>query len=195
MLRIKYLLALYESDIQLSSDDGVVYKTDILRASIVLAHASLEGFLRSIIIQLADHASPKWMKDIPIVGRNKTSNLKLGVLGQHRGKTVNDLIEESIDEYIMGGKLNFSHRGKLKEFLDEFGIDKKPVLKFLPKIDKMIQRRHSIAHNADIRKDQKGLKPINTQTVNVWLEATIQFMSHVLALATIKKYPTLVSEV
>lgn len=188
LIRVKSFKTIYNSDIELSSDGEELDLSDVLRAAVVFTYALLEGFLRSIVLHLAEYASPDWLKEIPLEGEKKDKSLKLGHLALHRGKTVNELIENSLSSYILSGSLNFSNTNTISKFLNEFGIENTPVIKkLLPKIGEMIDRRHNIAHNADKQENSDQLTAISDNEVESWIDSTVTFMSQVLAYATIKK--------
>src|SRR5258706_3639980 len=65
--------------------------TDVLRSAVVLIHASLEDFLRSLERAYLPKAGSTVLKEIPLkgVGRSgRAEKFSLGDLVEHRGKTV-----------------------------------------------------------------------------------------------------------
>ena len=134
-----------------------VHETDILRAALVLLHATMEDFLRSLQVWKA----PGWAKDAvdkyPLSGnaKKRTEKFSLGELVAHRGKTVDDLITQSVTEYLKQYS-SFNDLGQVKDALRHCGISQAGLeahdYGLLPT---MIERRHNIVHKAD-RNDQVG---------------------------------------
>ena len=75
-----------------------VHETDILRAALVLLHASMEDFLRSLLVWRAPLGSKDLIDTYPLAGsaRKHTERFLLGSLVAHKGKTVDMLIEQSV---------------------------------------------------------------------------------------------------
>jgi hypothetical protein len=134
-----------------------VQETDILRAALVLLHATMEDFLRS----LQGWKAPGWTKEAvdkyPLAGngRKRPEKFSLGELVAHRGKTVDDLIVQSVTEYL-DQYSSYNDLGQVKDALLYCGISNQDVeahnYGLLPA---MIERRHNIVHKAD-RNDQVG---------------------------------------
>jgi len=76
-------------------------ETDVLRAALVLLHASMEDVLRSLAYWKLPAAGPAVLERIAIVGGTNTK-FHLGNLAAHRGKTVDEVIKESVDEASKG---------------------------------------------------------------------------------------------
>jgi hypothetical protein len=116
---------------------------DMLRAAVVMCHAMLEDTLRVICqIGLAD-APEEVINRIPWVGLwspGTPSRAALGVLAQHRGKTVDEVIQESIAENLE--RTSFTSTTQISGFLSSIGIDMTELRSHLPEIERMIQRRH-----------------------------------------------------
>lgn len=154
-----------------------VEETDVLRAALVLLHATLEDFLRSLQIWKAATWSEEIVEKFPLSGATKRGGkLTLGALVAHRGKSVDDLIRQSITEHLEAYS-SFNDLGQVKEALARTGI----VEAVLDAHDygglaAMIERRHNIVHRAD-RNDAVGgsghhqTKSIGSSHIQRYLEA------------------------
>ncbi len=128
-----------------------VKDTDVLRAAVVLLHAGLEDFLRGLMIWKIDTYSSATLDSyaIPNGTRRPPAKISLGDLASHKGKTVDELIVESVrahlDEYQ-----SFNDLGEVKKALKQCGIpaDSVEAENFFG-LPELIARRHNIVHKAD----------------------------------------------
>ena len=143
---------------------------EILRAAVVLNHAYLEDFLRTLALTFLPIADEKTLDGIPLAGGqfDRAEKFSLGKLTRHRGKTVNDLIKESVSAYME--RSTFNSVTEIMSFLDSIGLklaSKKnenshlvppfdPAM--LPVLEKMMRKRHHIVHRADKAKTGEGLQ-------------------------------------
>jgi hypothetical protein len=171
--------------------------SDILRAAVVLTHAYLEDFLRTLARNILPDASAEVLNGVPLVGIG--SNLRpekfyLGKLVPHRGKNVDDVIRESVAEHL--GRISFNTVEDIVHLLkDDLGFDISPYEGYFPDIAAMMKRRHLIVHRAD-RVTYTGelnpeaseqhsviggylLQAISVDQVNAWIAATFQFITSV----------------
>ena len=162
-----------------------VHAADVLRTAVVFIHASLEDFLRSLAAAHLPRASESALNDIPLMGLNslgRPEKFYLGKLGTHRGKTVDQVIEESIANFLE--RSNYNNTQDIALLLSTIGIDVSKVNQTFPVLDQMMRRRHQIVHRAD-RVDRlgKGLQyaqSISAAQVANWIKATKEFMTEVL---------------
>ncbi len=171
--RVHSLRRLYNS---LKSDDvkeGHAYKfTDILRAAVVLLHSAFEEYYRNILICILSKKCTKDnLKNISFLGSagNHKEKITLGGLLEFREKTVDQLITESIRE-----SLNFTSFNEYQDIIfwsKKIRIDLSEY-KDVEKLNRLIQRRHKIVHEADNAKDndEYKLSPILEGTVKEWIE-------------------------
>lgn len=80
-------------------------ETDVLRAALVLLHASMEDVLRSLAYWKMPAAAPAFLEKIALVGGNSTK-FHLGNLATHRGKTVDQVIKDSVDASLERSNYN-----------------------------------------------------------------------------------------
>ncbi|MGB9236201.1 MAG: HEPN domain-containing protein [Terriglobales bacterium] len=152
---------------------------DILRAVVVLTHASLEDFLRTVAGLFLPYADEKILDGIPLAGLGgRPEKFFLGKLTKHRGKTVDDVIQESVSQH-----LNRETYGNIREIdilLKSIGIDSSTYEASFPKIAAMIERRHQIVHRADMVKEDRSkdsrIEPIAASEVLQWSQAVHEFM-------------------
>ena len=152
---------------------------EILRAAVVLIHAQLEDFLRTIAGNLLPQASEACLDEVPLLGLGKEKKkFYLGKLAEHRGKSVDDLLRESVVEHLK--RTTYSSTEEIGNLLKDLGFDPSQHNKNFPMIQRMIERRHQIAHRADRVEESANLvgpfTPITTVDVYIWLEATHDLM-------------------
>lgn len=154
---------------------------DILRSAIVLLHASLEDCLRTIALEHLSRADPDLLKDIPLagVGNLRKTRFGLGDLVPHRRKTIADVIESSLDQWLHHS--SFNNTTDLAAMLNRIGIDPETCNASFSSLDEMTSRRHRIVHNADRASDadgsgNPGTTPITRDTVAQWRGAVEAFI-------------------
>ncbi len=170
--------------------DGPI-RQEILRSVIVLTHAFLEDFLRTIAINLLPEQNENVLNDIPLAGLGsggRAEKFYLGKLASHRGKAIDDVIRESVSQYL--DKSNFNSVSEIAVLLVSFGFNVSEHSAEFPLIEEMIQRRHVIVHRADrmkgVGKTSTQPQPVDSVIVGRWVKATNTFMLGLLA-PTFKK--------
>jgi hypothetical protein len=153
---------------------------DLLRAIVVLNHAYLEDFLRTLGRELLPGCDEATLNEIPLAkSGGRKEKFFLGRLSQFKGYMVDDLIDESVTEYL--DKRSFTSSGDIIVFVDRLGFRLNATMKGqLRAIGNMIERRHQIVHWADRVVRSGKLKP-ELQTIGVgrvvgWSLATSRFM-------------------
>ena len=162
--RVRNLIKIYER----IKDDKGEFNTDILRAAIVLLHATIEDFLRSISYLRLPFASSNEL--------NKTEfRIPFGKMAEYRDKSVNELIKDSAFEYLE--RVSYGSSKDIAKALKSLAIT---IDRFdLTRLDTAISRRHKIVHRAD-RNDKDGeighVSPIQATHVSNWVEEVEQFI-------------------
>jgi hypothetical protein len=147
------MVATYESGAGKGKGRRSVEQTDLLRAAVVLLHATLEDLLRSLCEWKMPGANPEAFSEVPLVGTRGRTRFGLPELATFRGSTVDDLITQSINEFLE--KSSFNNPGDLKIALEKIGVGAHLVNQDAPVLAAMMTRRHWIAHRAD-RNPRKG---------------------------------------
>ena len=150
---------------------------DILRAAVVLIHAHLEEFLRTISRVLLPEGNEACLNEIPLAGlKGRPEKFTLGRLVQHKGKLVDDVLRESVYEHLE--RSNYNSTDEISNLLRSLGFDVSKHEEEFPAIQQMIDRRHQIVHRADRFEPALStvLNPIRADDVSRWLTATNEFM-------------------
>jgi len=155
---------------------------DVLRATVVLMHASVEDFLRVIAEARLPLAEPEVLDKVPFSVKGATSEkIQLGFLARHRGKSVNEVIEQVVRDHL--ARTSFSSTSDIVSVLTRLGLDAKQIEVHLPDLDAMIRRRHQIVHNADlVTGGAPPLAPIGYEDVQQWIHTSTMFMIDVLSM-------------
>jgi hypothetical protein len=101
-----------------------VEATDVLRAAVVLLHATLEDFLRNLLVgRWALTTDTSHFEDIHVaIGPDaRQAKLTLAELATLRGKTVADIVQASIEAHL--DRSTFNHVGDVKTAVARSGID------------------------------------------------------------------------
>lgn len=188
-LNIGRVSRLVKLPLSLSIEDRKEKKTsteEILRATVVFLHASFEDALREISrLKLSDPPAGI-LKKIPLAGISPTGQpqkFSLMELKKYKGKTVNDLIRESIDEFL--DKTSFNSSIDVANMLGKLQIDVSNLRKYFASLEQMMLRRHQIVHRAD-KEDTPGdlrLAPIHSDDIMKWIRTVVSFIIEVTTLA------------
>ena len=122
-------------------------RDDIGRAAVVFLHATFEDILRTGVRQRAGAGSQETLNRIPLSGESG-EKFSLGALAAHRGKTVDDLLRESVEAYWE--RKAFSSCKHVEEALRQMRLDTKPFKFLYTGLDSMMKRRHQVVHDADL---------------------------------------------
>ena len=183
--RVKNFITLYENATQgTGAGRKGVKETDILRAGVVFLHSTLEEYLRTIILNAKKEMLTqnkdlfqKVLGNVALPGDNsgKSTGKKYGLIDfwDQKDKTIMEVISESLDDKV--GYLTFNEYSQIVGSLQERGVrlDKNYNVDGL--IDNYIKRRHKIVHEADKNatsgRGNFHSSPINTKTLNAWIDA------------------------
>jgi len=161
-------------------------QTDILRSAVVFLHATLEDYLRSVASVYLPQANAESLNDIPLLGSTDTGRAEkfsLGKLSSFRGKTVEEVITESVHSHL--SRTSFNNIHDIVHLLTSMSISTKRIEQYFPELEKMIKRRHQIVHNADLmERPFKGVqKPssIDYAQVKKWINTLTGFTSSLMA--------------
>ena len=149
-------------------------RADILRTIVVFLHATFEDVLRTMARQRIAVAKSQVLDKIPLVGTSRSGRAEkfhLGALNAHRGKTVDQLIHESVENYL--DRESFGSCGDVDEVLTQMGLDTAPFKPFYADLDQMMKRRHRIVHEADLPSPKDSLSApwtiADNYNLSVWL--------------------------
>jgi hypothetical protein len=159
---------------------------DVLRAAVVLVHATLEDFLRTIALQLVPSLDEKFLNQVPLAESSDSGRAEkflLGKLTNFRGNTVNEVLEKSVRKYL--ARSNFNNVDEIAAFLRsleiEIDVETKAVF---PALQALMERRHQIVHRGDrLESEQTALGPlcpITADQVIAWGQAVTTFNSRVI---------------
>ena len=193
------LVELYENLNQDTNYKSNPSLKDILRASVVFAHGTLEEFLRQLGIKLfleSDDVVSK-LRDIPLANEKKqmrAEKFTLADLERFRGSSIDDLISKSVYDYYQ--RTTYNNVEDIINLLKILDISYENIEVFLPDMAAMIRRRHEIVHKTDVVKNEetqgeKEVTEIKSSDVLRWIYAVIIFIYAILFSIATKK---LVSE-
>ena len=175
--------------------ESTAVHADILRAAVVLLHATMEDLLRSLEEFVLQRPSPETITRFRLAfppdrsnerGVEKYSLHQLAKRYPHA--TVEGVIRQAVDTYL--GHTNYNNSDDLAEALLRIGLraDTKPLLdRLAAKLLPMMLRRHQIVHRADLVTGAPGsFRPPETYwlqafEVESWANSVQQFGAQVLA--------------
>lgn len=170
--RVDNLVEIYQRETGGARGRSSVHESDLLRAAVVLLHATLEDLVRSLSEwKLPDRPADNF-KDIPLYRREEKSTDKFTLvdLAASRGRAVSDVVTESVHAWLA----HYSYNGKeqLAFALNRLGLTGDAFHQFDDDLDAMIKRRHLIAHRADwnqtLGTGQHHARSLQSATVRRW---------------------------
>lgn len=178
--RVNTLCILYETLQNLGvAEQSGNRLTDILRAAVVLLHSSFEEYFRNVLYELLPkNGEESDFKNISFVGSEgkRENKISIGQLIKHRSKTVDEVIQESIAETLSFTSFN--------DFSDICGWAEKAKINISSfskqsTLNKIINRRHKIVHEADNSKSEPEfmLTPIKVKTVMEWIDVVRELVT------------------
>jgi hypothetical protein len=156
LARVTNLLTVYDGYRDTAQGRKSVYSLDILRAATVFLHATLEEFLRGLILWKWPAGSGDVLDHVPLIGHavaGRPEKFLLGSLTPHKARLVRDVIDECIREY--SNTVSFNSTADVTHVLTSVGVDAKRVEARFPDLAKLMERRHHIVHQAD-RNERAG---------------------------------------
>lgn len=155
LARVGNLVALYDG---VNADRGqgkpATDASDILRAAVVLLHATLEDLVRSLEYDLLPRSPASAFNDVGLApsgaGDDEKAAMEFGLdlLVGYRGRSVDDVLRGAAEFHLRLSNYNNAKQlmgvlGKYKLTLDD------PTRALLSTLDPLMKRRHWIAHRAD----------------------------------------------
>ena len=149
---------------------------DILRAAVVFLHASTEDFLRLLASAYLPRAREAALNRIPLAGStsSRPEKFPLGRLAAHSGKSVAELIQESVDGHMCHE--TFNNPEEVASLLETLGFYLPPVRECFVPLGEMMRRRHDIVHRADFTEAGVPTK-INAEQVMGWTDKVVKFVA------------------
>lgn len=163
-----------------------LHASDVLRGATVLLHAALEEVLRSVASWRFPFLGEATLNEVPLVGQEgggRAEKFWLGKLANHRSKTVQQLIRESVDAHL--DYFNVNSTTEIAGFMRKVGVEAQPFEQYFPSLGEMIARRHHIVHQAD-RNDNPGrgqqrARALSEAQVAAWIATTTTFVQAFIA--------------
>jgi hypothetical protein len=158
-----------------------LHASDVLRGATVLLHASLEEVLRSVAAWRFPTLGEAVLNEVPMVGHGESGRPEkffLGRLANHRTKSVQQLIDESVAAHL--SYFNINNTTEIASFMRKVGVESQPFERYFPVLSDMIARRHHIVHQADRNelpgRGQQRARALSEVQVNAWIAETCAFV-------------------
>jgi RiboL-PSP-HEPN len=183
--RVRNLVRVYEKIRAQGSGRKSVQSTDVLRAAVVFLHGALEEVIRNLFIWKLPDAGEHTLNEIPMIGVGQPSGrpekFLLGKLANYKGRFVENLIRESIVQYV--NYLNINNISDLRSCLEKIGLQPNQYTEYFADLAALMKRRHQIAHQAD-RNSEEGqgqhrAQSLSANRVKSWIESVEEFVKAV----------------
>lgn len=153
---------------------------DVLRAAVVFLHSTLEEVIRNLYLHKLPDVAPESLNKVPFVGQessHRPRGIQLGELLPFRGRFVENVIRESINEYV--NTININNSNQLVECLKLADVSHEPLRHFYEPLDSLMKRRHQVVHQMDRSNELDPLaasvNDIDEASVVVWRSAVEGF--------------------
>jgi hypothetical protein len=100
--------------------------SDVLRAAVVLLHATLEDVIRSVQSWKLPMASPQVLNELALAGAQRGARVQLGDLARFRGRTIEDVIRESVEIHL--DRSNYNSCQEITGALEAVGVKVDPAV-------------------------------------------------------------------
>ena len=171
--RVRGLVKAYETLVGSRQGRADVVSVDMLRAGVVLLHATVEELLRTILERRLPNAAPEALRGIRIpAGGSLKEKLTLDELTQFRGRTVDDLIAFAVSKHLETS--SFNNATEFVSKLESVKLTHELNPNELSDLESLMKRRHWIAHRAD-RNSRRGsgqheAQSLGKKQVNEWIQ-------------------------
>ena len=182
LVRVRGLISAYTRH---AADDEDA--TDLLRAAVVLLHATMEDVMRTLEELVLAAASPATLKRFGVVyGAPHPEKLALHDLArEYPGASVADVIGQGVRAYLE--RRTYNNCNELAAALQRIRLPPKATMDpFAKALEGMMRRRHQIVHRVDIVDEaDRALVgdftyPLAVNQVKSWLETVDRFSHTVL---------------
>ncbi len=176
--RVRGLVDLYSTITPGGQGQKPVPVADLLRAAVVLLHASLEDLLRSLGRWKLPAVSPTLLDKIMVAVLDKSvEKISLAELAEFRGQTVDSILSQSIERHLE--RSSYNNLVDVMSFLTRIGIKLDVPRDWKSDLAAMMNRRHWIAHQVD-RNQLSGpghqkVRSISLSIVTGWIESVELF--------------------
>jgi hypothetical protein len=143
--RVQHLMELHRRSA--SGPKRLLDTTDMLRAAVVLLHATLEDFLRSLLEWKLPEAEPAHLRDVPLAGKKPRSTFTLEDLASFRGFSIDEVIVQSVQANLE--RSMFNDPGEVAQAFARIGLDATLLATHKDALGTLMARRHWIVHRAD----------------------------------------------
>lgn len=148
---------------------------DVLRAAVVFLHSSLEEIIRNLYLYRLPSAGVDSLNKVPFAAHessHRVKNILLGELLEYQGQFVENVIRESINQYV--NTLNINNANQLIDCLKLAKVPHEPFRQFFEPLNSLMKRRHQIVHQMDRSNELDPLASpitsIEVKTVDGWRE-------------------------
>jgi hypothetical protein len=183
LARVRGFVDLYERTAGAVAGRPSVQESDLLRAAVVFLHATFEDFLRSLATIRLPLAGAEILRLIPFAGGDgRRTTLTLGDLHAFRGRTVDDVLRESVEAHL--DQTSYNNTDDLARHLIQIRLDPALMQPYAAHLAALMSRRHHVAHRFD-RNESTGrghqrARSIGRIAVAGWIEDVELFIGDVL---------------
>lgn len=175
--RVKNLLTIYET---LGNDSKHM---DVLRAAVVLLHATLEDALRGLLGWKLPNAPADYLENIFFDQRKRNPKITVAELGSYRKLSVDDVFCQIIRSHV--ARVTLNNPDDVVNALAPLGVDRKRFAAKLGELAPAMERRHKIVHESDRLEpgtDHGRPRTITKQEVKAWTASVQSFVDELLRL-------------
>ena len=171
--RLDNLIVLYESIRASNQGRTSVSQIELLRATVVLAHSTLEDFLRAIQILKLPNTDSVMLNEVWL-DQTRMAKFSMKDIFNHRNITVQKLIEDSVKNYL--NHQGYNSTNDICQVINSCDLEvTEDIRNLFTSINELMLRRHHIIHRAD-KNENRGrghhkYKSLNLSKVREWISS------------------------
>ncbi len=172
--RLINLVTLYESLRSANQGRSSTQQLELLRATVVFTHSTLEDFLRNLQAWKIPETDTDKLSQIWLLESQRKTKFSFQDLYKYKSIKVEKLIEKSVKNHL--NYESYNQTNDIVSAIESCGLRvTEPIKDLFPIVTELMNRRHHIVHRAD-RNEKVGsghhrFKSLNLIQVNKWIGA------------------------
>lgn len=172
--RLTNLVTLYESLRSANPGRSSTQQLELLRATVVFTHSTLEDFLRNLQVWKIPETDSDKLNQIWLLESQRKTKFSFQDLFKYKSLKVESLIEQSVKNHL--DYESYNKTSDIITAIESCGLQvTEEIRRLFPTISELMERRHHIVHRADRNyKDGSGhhrYNSLNLRQVNSWIGA------------------------
>ncbi|MCT8341260.1 HEPN domain-containing protein [Flavobacteriaceae bacterium TK19130] len=181
--RLNNLISLYDSLRTANQGRASTAHLEILRASVVLTHSTMEDFIRSLQLWKIPEIDSNKLSEIWLLDNPRKTKFTFQEIYKHRNLRVETLLKKSVSNFL--GYQSYNKTDDVASAITSCGLEVTDNIKGLfPALGDLMERRHHIVHQADkntyVGSGHHRYKSLNLNTVKHWIYSVDKLAEYII---------------